>query len=76
MAGLPELPGGRGVEPTRRSTLDILDTGLLVVVAVIGALLALKVIGFIAGTIFFLVKLALVAGAVFIALRLVLRAKK
>ena len=78
MAGLPELPGGgRGVEPAghRRSTLEVLDTGLLVVVGVIAALVVLKVVGFIAGTVFFLVKLALVAGAVFVALRLVLRRK-
>jgi hypothetical protein len=78
MAGLPELPGvdGRGVEPARkRSTLEVLDTGLLVVVGVIAALLVLKVIGFIAGTVFFLVKLALVAGVVFVALKLFLRRK-
>ena len=76
MAGLPELPGGRGVEPaSRRSTLEVLDTGLLVVVGVVAALVALKVIGFIAGTIFFLVKVAVLAGVVFVASRLFLRRK-
>ena len=76
MAGLPDLPGGRGVEPARRrSTLEVLDTGLLVVVGVVVALIGLKVIGFIAGTVFFLVKLALLAGAVFVVLRLLLRRK-
>lgn len=78
MAGLPELPGidGRSVEPRRRrSTLEVLDTGLLVVVGVVAALLVLKVIGFIAGTVFFLVKLALLAGAIFVALKLLVRRK-
>jgi hypothetical protein len=78
MAGLPDLPGagGRGVEPSRRrSTLEVLDTGLLVVVGVIAALVVLKVIGFIAGTVFFLVKLALLAGAIFVALKLLVRRK-
>ena len=78
MAGLPELPrvGGSEVEPSRRrSTLEVLDTGLLVVVGVVGALLALKVIGFIAGTVFFLVKLALLAGAIFVAVKLLVRRK-
>ena len=58
-----------------RSTLEVLDTGLLVVVGVVAALVVLKVIGFIAGTVFFLVKLALLAGAVFVVLRLVVRRK-
>ena len=77
MAGLPELPGvGRDVERTnKRSTLEVLDTGLLVVVGVIAALVVLKVIGFIAGTVFFLVKLALLAGAIFVALKLLVRRK-
>ena len=77
MAGLPDLPGGggSGVEPARRrrSTLDVLDNGLLVVVGVVVALVLLKVVGFIAGTVFFLVKLALLAGAVYVVLRLLTR---
>ena len=77
MAGLPELPGlGRDVEPrNKRSTLEVLDTGLLVVVGVIAALVVLKVVGFIAGTVFFLVKLALLAGAIFVAVKLLVRRK-
>ena len=67
MAGLPERRS--------RSTLEVLDNGLLVVVGSIAALVVLKIVGFIAGTVFFLVKLALLAGAVFIALRLFLRRK-
>ena len=77
MAGLPELPGvGQDVERTnKRSTLEVLDTGLLVVVGVIAALVVLKVVGFIAGTVFFLVKLALLAGAIFVVLKLLVRRK-
>ena len=66
MAGLPER---------RRSTLQVFDNGLLVVVGVIAALIVLKIVGLIAGTIFFLVKLAIVAGVIFLALRLFLRRK-
>lgn len=66
MAGLPER---------RRSTLEAVDNGLLVVVGVIAALVVLKIVGFIAGTVFFLVKLALLAGAVYLVLRLVVRRK-
>ena len=67
MAGLPERQ--------RRSTLQVFDNGLLVVVGIIAALVVLKIVGLIAGTVFFLVKLALVAGAVYLALRLFLRRK-
>ena len=67
MAGLPER---------RRSTLEVVDNGLLVVVGVIAALVVLKIVGFIAGTVFFLVKLALLAGAVYLVLRLVLARRK
>ena len=63
MAGLPER---------RRSTLEVFDTGLLVVVGVIAALVVLKIVGFIAGTVFFVVKLALLAGVIFVVLRLAL----
>ena len=66
MAGLPER---------RRSTLEVFDSGLLVVVGIIAALVVLKIVGLIAGTIFFLVKLALLAGAVYLVLRLVTRRK-
>ncbi|HUP86711.1 MAG TPA: hypothetical protein VM143_13690 [Acidimicrobiales bacterium] len=65
MTRLPEFPPSRG-----RSALATLDTGLLVVVGVVVALVGLKVVGIIAGTIFFLVKLAVLAGVVFMALRL------
>jgi hypothetical protein len=75
MAGLPELPGAGPPARRTRSTLDVLDNGLLVVVGVVAALVLLKIVGFIAGTVFFLVKLALVAGAVFVALRLLLRSR-
>jgi hypothetical protein len=66
MAGLPE-------RRKSSSTLEVLDTGLLVVVGVVVALLALKFVGFIAGAVFGLVKLALLAGAIFVVVRLVAR---
>jgi hypothetical protein len=70
MARLPDVPPSRS-----RSALATLDTGLLVVVGVVAALVVLKIVGFIAGTVFFLVKLAVLAGVVFVALRLFLRRK-
>lgn len=57
----------------KRSTLAILDDGLLVVAALVVGLVLLKAIGFVIGTIFFVVKLAAVAGVLFVAARLVLR---
>ena len=66
MAGLPE-------RRRSSSTLEVLDNGLLVVVGVVVALLALKFLGFIAGAIFGLVKLALLAGAIFVVVRLLTR---
>jgi hypothetical protein len=68
MAALPERRRSAG-----GSALAILDTGLLVVVGVVVALVALKVVGIIAGTLFFLIKLALLAGAVFVVLRFLTR---
>jgi hypothetical protein len=65
-----------GVLPERRKTssaLEVLDTGLLVVVGVVVALLLLKFVGFIAGAVFGLVKLALLVGAIFVVVRLVTR---
>ena len=68
MAGLPE--------PRRnRSTLAVLDNGLLVVVGVVAALVVLKIVGIIAGTVFFLVKLAVLAGVIAVAVRLLARRK-
>jgi hypothetical protein len=62
--------------PERRrssSALEVLDTGLLVVVGVVVALLFLKLFGFIAAAVFGLVKLALLVGAIFVVIRLVTR---
>ncbi|HEY3190525.1 MAG TPA: hypothetical protein VGJ70_23740 [Solirubrobacteraceae bacterium] len=55
----------------RRSTLSIVDDGLLVVVAVVVALFAFKIIGLIVGTVWFLFKLAALVGLIFVALRVV-----
>jgi hypothetical protein len=64
MAGLPE-------RRRSSSTLEVLDTGLLVVGGVVVLLLLLKVVGFIAGAVFGLFKLALLAGAIFVVVRLI-----
>lgn len=65
------------LEPRRRGgALQTIDNALLVVVAVIGVLIVLKIIGFIAGTIFFLAKVALAAAVVYAALHFFLRAKR
>jgi hypothetical protein len=61
-------------ERRRRSTLSIVDDGILVVVAVVVALFAFKIVGFVVGTIWFLFKLAALAGLVYVALR-VLRSR-
>ena len=45
----------------RRSALDRLDDGLLVVVALVGVILVFTVIGWLVNTVVFFVKLALVA---------------
>jgi energy-coupling factor transporter transmembrane protein EcfT len=45
----------------RRSALDRLDDGLLVVVALVGVILLFTVIGWLVNTVVFFVKLALVA---------------
>jgi len=60
-------------EVRRRSTLDTIDNGLLVVAVVVVALLALKVVGFIVGTVWFLGKLAILAGLIYVIARTVLR---
>jgi hypothetical protein len=65
------------LEPRRSGgTLQAMDNALLVVVAVIGVLIVLKIVGFIAGTIFFLVKVGIAAAIVFAALHFFLRAKR
>ncbi|TML38457.1 MAG: hypothetical protein E6G27_14220 [Actinobacteria bacterium] len=55
----------------RRSTLDRLDDGLLVVVAIVGVFLLLQVVSWAVGTILFAVKLAIVAVVVGLVLRLI-----
>lgn len=53
----------------RKSTLSLLDDGLLVVVAVVGALIVLRVAGAIVATVWFVVKVAFVAAFAFVVLR-------
>ena len=71
MANLPDTRPG--VPGRRRSTLSVLDDAVLVVVAVVAALVVLKVLGVFISTIFFVLKLAAVAGLIFFVARLVLR---
>ena len=61
------------LERRRSSGLDRLDDLALVVVAVVGALFALKVLGWVIGTVLFVVKVAVVAAIAFVLLRLVAR---
>ncbi|HMC41881.1 MAG TPA: hypothetical protein VKI20_02645 [Acidimicrobiales bacterium] len=53
----------------RRSTLDRLDDGLLVVAGIVGVLLVLQVVSWVVGTVLFVIKLAVVAAVVFVILR-------
>jgi hypothetical protein len=57
----------------RRSALDRLDDGLLVVVALVGVVVAFMVVGWIVDTVVFFVKLALVAVFIGLIARFVLR---
>ena len=64
MSNLPE-PAPR----PRKSTLSVIDDGLLVVVAVVGALVLLKIIGAVVATIWFVVKVAFLAGLIYVVVR-------
>lgn len=64
------------LERRRSSGLDRLDDALLIVVAVVGALFALKVLGWIIGTVLFVIKVAVVAAIAFVALRIVSRRQR
>ena len=57
----------------RRSTLDRLDDGLLVVAALVGVVLVFSVIGWLVDTLVFFVKLALVAVFIGLVARFVMR---
>ena len=61
------------LERRRSSGLDRLDDVALVVVAVLGALFALRILGWVIGTVLFVVKVAVVAAIAFVVLRLVAR---
>jgi hypothetical protein len=61
------------LERRRSSGLDRLDDLALVVVAVVGALFALKVLGWVIGTVLFVVKVAVIATIAFVLLRLIAR---
>lgn len=62
----PDLPAAR-----KRSAVSLVDDALLVVVALVGALIVLKVLSAIASTIFFAMKLLAIAAVFFIVFRVV-----
>ena len=57
----------------RRSVLDRLDDGLLVIVALVGVVILFSVVGWVIHTVVFFVKLALVAVFIGLIVRLVAR---
>lgn len=59
----------------RRSTVDVLDDALLVVVAVGVGLVLLKVLGWIVGGVLFLIKVGIIAAIAYVAIRFVSRRK-
>ena len=65
MSNLPDRPR------SGRSTLSVIDDALLVVVAVVVALVVLKIIGAIVATVWFFVKLAFLAGLIYLVVRAV-----
>ncbi|HEX7168788.1 MAG TPA: hypothetical protein VF230_17560 [Acidimicrobiales bacterium] len=73
---LPGVRDGDQVSTRKRSSkLSVLDDGLLVLGAVVGALILLKVFGAIVATVWFLVKIAAVAALVYVVLRMVFRSR-
>ncbi|MDQ1373987.1 MAG: hypothetical protein QOJ09_1325 [Actinomycetota bacterium] len=55
---------------SRRSTLDVLDNWLLIVVGIIAAVFAWNVLTWVFGAIFFLVKVAVAAFVIAVAVRI------
>jgi hypothetical protein len=57
----------------RRSALDRLDDGLLVVVVLVGLVISFAVVGWVVHTVLFFVKVAIVAAFIGLIVRLVAR---
>jgi hypothetical protein len=57
----------------RRSALDRLDDGLLVVVVLVGLVISFAVVGWVVHTVLFFVKVAIVAAFIGLTVRLVAR---
>ena len=55
---------------SRRSTLDVLDSWLLIVVGILAAVFVWNILGWVFGAIFFLVKVAVAALVIAVAVRL------
>jgi hypothetical protein len=72
---VPERAYGMAVSSLerRRSALDRLDDGLLVIVALVGAVILFAVVGWVIHTVLFFVKVAIVAVFIGLIVRLVAR---
>jgi hypothetical protein len=72
---VPRRAYGVGVSSLerRRSVLDRLDDGLLVIVALVGVVILFSVVGWVIHTVLFFVKVALVAVFIGLIVRLVAR---
>ncbi|MEY2475476.1 MAG: hypothetical protein QOG87_791 [Actinomycetota bacterium] len=55
---------------SRRSTFDVLDSWLLIVVGILAAVFVWNVIGWVFGVVFFLVKVAVAALVIAVAVRI------
>ena len=65
--------GGVSSLERRRSALDRLDDGLLVVVVLVGLVISFAVVGWVVHTVLFFVKVAIVAAFIGLIVRLVAR---
>ena len=70
MSDLPGLRNDSRPARKRKSTLSILDDGLLVLGAVVGGLLLLNFFGAIVAGVWFLLKVAAAAAVVYVLLRM------
>ena len=55
---------------SRRSTLDVLDNWLLIVVGIVAAVFVFNILSWVFGTIFFLIKVAVAAFVIAVAVRI------
>ena len=55
---------------SRRSTLDVIDNWLLIVVAIIAAVFVWNILGWVFGVVAFLIKVAVVAAVIAVGMRI------